>query len=109
MMIMVQIVFRRRNQHKGGGGGADPMGGVEPRGSIASDNLIHKLCALQDFMQDINWPDLEFRDHLDQRLKLLAADMIDQAVKKYKNLVLHLRERNFEICLKNVDIDIVND
>ncbi|XP_075258532.1 calcium-dependent secretion activator 2-like isoform X2 [Convolutriloba macropyga] len=74
----------RRNQHKGGGGGADPMGGVEPRGSIASDNLIHKLCALQDFMQDINWPDLEFRDHLDQRLKLLAADMIDQAVKKTK-------------------------
>ena len=59
--------------------------GVQPRGSIASDNLIHKLCALQDFMHDINWPDLEFRDHLDQRLKLLAADMIEQAVRKLVN------------------------
>ncbi|XP_063713044.1 calcium-dependent secretion activator 1-like isoform X2 [Symsagittifera roscoffensis] len=68
----------RRNQHKG------ETLGVEPRGAIASDNLIHKLCALQDFMHDINWPDLEFRDHLDQRLKLLAADMVEQAVRKTK-------------------------
>jgi len=37
---------------------------------------------LQGFIRDLHWPDLEFRQHLEQRLKMNAAEMIEQCIQK---------------------------
>ena len=45
--------------------------------------MLWKLNALQTFISDLHWPDEVFAKHLEQRLKLMAADMIESCVKRY--------------------------
>ncbi|XP_059508336.1 calcium-dependent secretion activator 2 isoform X16 [Stegostoma tigrinum] len=51
-------------------------------GSSMSEDLFWKLDALQMFVYDLHWPEPEFSQHLDQRLKLMASDMIEACVKR---------------------------
>ncbi|OCT89046.1 calcium-dependent secretion activator 2 isoform X9 [Xenopus laevis] len=51
-------------------------------GSATSEDLFWKLDALQVFVQDLHWPEPEFANHLEQRLKLMASDMIEACVKR---------------------------
>ena len=44
--------------------------------------MFWKLDALQSFIRDLNWPDPEFAEHLNQRLKMMACDMIDSCIKR---------------------------
>jgi calcium-dependent secretion activator len=44
--------------------------------------LFWKLDALQSFIRDLHWPDAEFRSHLEQRLKLMACDMIESCIQR---------------------------
>uniref|UniRef100_H3A433 Calcium dependent secretion activator 2 n=1 Tax=Latimeria chalumnae TaxID=7897 RepID=H3A433_LATCH len=50
-------------------------------GSATSEDLFWKLDALQMFVYDLHWPEPEFAQHLEQRLKLMASDMIEACVK----------------------------
>lgn len=52
-------------------------------GSATSEDLFWKLDALQMFVFDLHWPEPEFAHHLEQRLKLMATDMIEACVKRY--------------------------
>ncbi|KAK7576314.1 hypothetical protein V9T40_012600 [Parthenolecanium corni] len=56
----------------------------EPKGNGCgtSEDLLWKLDALQSFIRDLHWPDEEFRMHLEQRLKLMACEMIESCVHK---------------------------
>ncbi|XP_053326184.1 calcium-dependent secretion activator 1 isoform X3 [Spea bombifrons] len=51
-------------------------------GSATSEDLFWKLDALQTFIRDLHWPEEEFGNHLEQRLKLMASDMIESCVKR---------------------------
>ncbi|XP_043944688.1 calcium-dependent secretion activator 2 [Protopterus annectens] len=51
-------------------------------GSASSEDLFWKLDALQIFVYDLHWPEPEFSQHLEQRLKLMACDMIEACVKR---------------------------
>ncbi|XP_074683710.1 calcium-dependent secretion activator 2 isoform X8 [Strix aluco] len=51
-------------------------------GSATSEDLFWKLDALQMFVFDLHWPEPEFAHHLEQRLKLMATDMIEACVKR---------------------------
>lgn len=51
-------------------------------GSSTSEDLFWKLDALQMFVLDLHWPEPEFAKHLEQRLKLMASDMIEACVKR---------------------------
>ncbi|XP_032267555.1 calcium-dependent secretion activator 1 isoform X2 [Phoca vitulina] len=51
-------------------------------GSGTSEDLFWKLDALQTFIRDLHWPEEEFGKHLEQRLKLMASDMIESCVKR---------------------------
>ncbi|XP_062825740.1 calcium-dependent secretion activator 1 isoform X10 [Anolis carolinensis] len=51
-------------------------------GSGTSEDLFWKLDALQTFIRDLHWPEEEFAKHLEQRLKLMASDMIESCVKR---------------------------
>ncbi|XP_066490661.1 calcium-dependent secretion activator 2 isoform X2 [Tiliqua scincoides] len=51
-------------------------------GSVTSEDLFWKLDALQMFVFDLHWPEPEFAHHLEQRLKLMAGDMIEACVKR---------------------------
>ncbi|KAM7325473.1 hypothetical protein ACRRTK_015726 [Alexandromys fortis] len=51
-------------------------------GSATSEDLFWKLDALQMFVYDLHWPEQEFAHHLEQRLKLMASDMIEACVKR---------------------------
>ncbi|XP_075713279.1 calcium-dependent secretion activator 2 isoform X9 [Rhinoderma darwinii] len=51
-------------------------------GSATSEDLFWKLDALQEFIHDLHWPEIEFANHLEQRLKLMASDMIEACVKR---------------------------
>ncbi|XP_036373423.1 calcium-dependent secretion activator 2 isoform X3 [Megalops cyprinoides] len=53
-------------------------------GSATSEDLFWKLDALQVFMMDLHWPEPEFAKHLEQRLKLMASDMVEACVKRTK-------------------------
>lgn len=44
--------------------------------------MFWKLDALQTFIRDLHWPEEEFGKHLEQRLKLMASDMIESCVKR---------------------------
>lgn len=52
-------------------------------GCATSEDLFWKLDALQSFIRDLHWPDAEFRQHLEQRLKLMACDMIESCIQRY--------------------------
>lgn len=51
-------------------------------GCATSEDLFWKLDALQSFIKDLHWPDAEFRQHLEQRLKLMACDMIESCIQR---------------------------
>ncbi|XP_077566724.1 calcium-dependent secretion activator 2-like [Stigmatopora nigra] len=53
-------------------------------GSATSEDLFWKLSALQMFVFDLKWPEAEFARHLEQRLKLMASDMMEACVKRTK-------------------------
>lgn len=53
-------------------------------GSATSEDLFWKLDALQVFVLDLHWPEPEFAKHLEQRLKLMASDMMEACVKRTK-------------------------
>ncbi|KAL5281916.1 CADPS2 family protein [Megaselia abdita] len=50
------------------------------RGCATTEDLFWKLDALQSFIKDLYWPDQDFAQHLEQRLKLMACDMIEQCI-----------------------------
>ncbi|XP_044278932.1 calcium-dependent secretion activator 2 isoform X2 [Varanus komodoensis] len=54
-------------------------------GSATSEDLFWKLDALQMFVYDLHWPEPEFAHHLEQRLKLMASDMIEACIKRTRN------------------------
>ncbi|XP_061106858.1 calcium-dependent secretion activator 2 isoform X1 [Conger conger] len=53
-------------------------------GSATSEDLFWKLDALQVFIMDLRWPEPEFAKHLEQRLKLMASDMVEACIKRTK-------------------------
>nr|XP_014284742.1 calcium-dependent secretion activator isoform X3 [Halyomorpha halys] len=55
---------------------------IKGNGCATSEDLFWKLDALQSFIQDLHWPDAEFRQHLEQRLKLMACDMIESCIQR---------------------------
>uniref|UniRef100_H3CYI5 Calcium dependent secretion activator 2 n=1 Tax=Tetraodon nigroviridis TaxID=99883 RepID=H3CYI5_TETNG len=54
----------------------------EANGSATSEDLFWKLDALQMFLADLRWPEPDFAKHLEQRLKLMAGDMVDACVRR---------------------------
>uniref|UniRef100_A0A8C7WIA1 Calcium dependent secretion activator 2 n=1 Tax=Oncorhynchus mykiss TaxID=8022 RepID=A0A8C7WIA1_ONCMY len=57
---------------------------VSTNGSETSEDLFWKLDALQMFVLDLHWPEPEFAKHLEQRLKLMASNMMEACVKRTK-------------------------
>ncbi|XP_077497152.1 calcium-dependent secretion activator 1 isoform X5 [Amblyomma americanum] len=53
---------------------------TQPNGCPSSEELFWKLDALQCFIRDLHWPDEVFAKHLEQRLKLMACDMVESCV-----------------------------
>ncbi|XP_015784018.1 calcium-dependent secretion activator 1 isoform X3 [Tetranychus urticae] len=51
-------------------------------GCSTSEELFWKLSALQDFIRDLFWPDEVFANHLEQRLKLMACDMLESCLNR---------------------------
>ena len=51
-------------------------------GCATSEDLFWKLDALQSFIRDLHWPDPEFAHHLNQRLKLMACDMLESCIQR---------------------------
>ncbi|XP_036806013.1 calcium-dependent secretion activator 1 isoform X4 [Oncorhynchus mykiss] len=51
-------------------------------GSGTSEDLFWKLEALQTFIRDLHWPEEEFAKHLENRMKLMSSDMIENCVKR---------------------------
>ncbi|XP_061419101.1 calcium-dependent secretion activator 1-like [Lethenteron reissneri] len=51
-------------------------------GSATSNELLWKLNALQAFIQDLKWPEVQFSYQMDQRLKLMANEMIGCCVSR---------------------------
>lgn len=55
---------------------------IKGNGCATSGELFWKLDALQSFIRDLHWPDQEFRQHLEQRLTLMACDMIETCIQR---------------------------
>lgn len=55
---------------------------VSRNGCATSEDLFWKLEALQAFIRDLHWPNPEFGNHLEQRLKLMACDMIESCIQR---------------------------
>jgi len=55
---------------------------IKGNGCATSEDLFWKLDALQSFIRDLHWPDPEFASHLNQRLKLMASDMIESCIQR---------------------------
>lgn len=51
-------------------------------GSASSQDLLWKLEALQMFVLELRWPEPDFSKHLEQRLQLLASDMMEACVRR---------------------------
>ncbi|XP_062402190.1 calcium-dependent secretion activator 1 isoform X6 [Sardina pilchardus] len=51
-------------------------------GSGTSEDLFWKLDALQTFIRDLHWPEEEFAKQLDNRMKEMSSDMIENCVKR---------------------------
>ncbi|XP_034474356.1 calcium-dependent secretion activator isoform X3 [Drosophila innubila] len=73
-----QVNFYVPKLPRGTAAGADEM----RNGCATSEDLFWKLDALQSFIRDLHWPDAEFRQHLEQRLKMMAVDMIEQCIQR---------------------------
>ena len=59
-------------------------------GCATSEDLFWKLDALQSFIRDLHWPDPEFGLHLNQRLKLMACDMIESSIQRWQNKNIYI-------------------
>ncbi|XP_015112316.1 calcium-dependent secretion activator isoform X1 [Diachasma alloeum] len=55
---------------------------IKGNGCATSEDLFWKLDALQAFIAGLHWPDQEFRTQLEQRLKQMASEMIEQCITK---------------------------
>ncbi|CAB3258676.1 unnamed protein product [Arctia plantaginis] len=55
---------------------------IKGNGCATSEELFWKLDALQSFIRDLHWPEPEFRSHLEQRLKLMASDMMETCIQR---------------------------
>lgn len=55
---------------------------IKGNGCATSEDLFWKLDALQSFIGGLHWPDQEFRQHLEQRLKLMACDMVESCIQR---------------------------
>ena len=64
-------------------------------GCATSEDLFWKLEALQSFIRDLHWPDLEFGHHLNQRLKLMACDMIESSIQRWPNSHIKLHQIHY--------------
>jgi hypothetical protein len=53
--------------------------------------MLWKLDALQAFIKDLHWPDEMFGEHLENRLKQMASDMIEACATRYLFLLNKLR------------------
>ncbi|KAL5969056.1 Calcium-dependent secretion activator [Taenia solium] len=73
------LVSAAVNAASGGGGTSGGIGAAIP---VSSEELIWKLEALQTFIRELHWTDTVFAEHLDNRLKMMAADMIDAAANR---------------------------
>ncbi|VDK42071.1 unnamed protein product [Taenia asiatica] len=73
------LVSAAVNAASGGGGAGGGIGAAIP---VSSEELIWKLEALQTFIRELHWTDTVFAEHLDNRLKMMAADMIDAAANR---------------------------
>ena len=60
---------------------------ISRNGCATSEDLFWKLDALQSFIRDLHWPDPEFGHHLNQRLKLMACDMIESCVQRFNKVI----------------------
>ncbi|XP_012259772.1 calcium-dependent secretion activator isoform X2 [Athalia rosae] len=58
---------------------------IKGNGCATSEDLFWKLDALQSFIRGLHWPEAEFRQHLEQRLKLMACDMIESCIQRTDN------------------------
>ena len=56
-------------------------------GCATSEDIFWKLDALQNFVRDLHWPDPEFANHLNQRLKAMAADMIESSIHRSVSII----------------------
>ncbi|XP_051862183.1 calcium-dependent secretion activator isoform X10 [Drosophila albomicans] len=63
-------------------------------GCATSEDLFWKLDALQSFIRDLHWPDAEFRQHLEQRLKMMAVDMIEQCIQRTDSMFQSWLKKN---------------
>ena len=70
-------------------------------GSATSEDLFWKLDALQMFVLDLHWPEPEFAKHLEQRLKLMASDMMEACVKRFGLRGFHSWTSGFHVCLSS--------
>lgn len=105
-------------------------------GCATSEDLFWKLDALQSFIRDLHWPDAEFRQHLEQRLKLMACDMIESCIQRTEsafqqwlkksvtfistdyiipsemcamvNVILDAKNQSFKLCAVD-GVDLVSD
>jgi len=64
------------------GGVPRPCVGKPSTGCATSVDLFWKLGALQTFIKELHWPDQEFANHLDNRLKQMASNMIDSCTQR---------------------------
>ncbi|XP_064486582.1 calcium-dependent secretion activator 1-like isoform X3 [Ornithodoros turicata] len=55
---------------------------LKGNGCASSEELFWKLDALQSFIRDLHWPDEVFAKHLEQRLKLMACDMMESCINR---------------------------
>ncbi|KAJ8941879.1 hypothetical protein NQ318_001732 [Aromia moschata] len=82
---------------------------IKGNGCATSEDLFWKLDALQSFIRDLHWPDAEFRQHLEQRLKLMACDMMESCIQRTElhhpsemcamvNVILDAKNQSFKLC-----------
>uniref|UniRef100_S4RUG8 Uncharacterized protein n=1 Tax=Petromyzon marinus TaxID=7757 RepID=S4RUG8_PETMA len=67
------------------------VGFSRPGGSATSNELLWKLNALQAFIQDLKWPEVQFSYQMDQRLKLMANEMISCCVSRMLEVAWDVR------------------
>jgi len=60
---------------------------IYSNGCATSEDMLWKLDALQSFIIELHWPDDVFAEHLTHRLKLMSADMIEAAAKRWVHIV----------------------
>lgn len=51
-------------------------------GSGSTEDLFWKLDALQTFIRDLHWPEEDFAKQLDNRIKQMSSEMIENCVKR---------------------------